>query len=72
MQLVEDWRPLFHSDDLNKARVVATCVAAMEYDVRLRGDGSGDFADEDDLVPDGPFQVLVPAADWRSLVDVLD
>ncbi|MHC5002093.1 MAG: hypothetical protein ACYTJ0_03135 [Planctomycetota bacterium] len=72
MQHVESWRALYRCDDLNKARTVATCLAAMEYDVELHGlcgpveietDSAGCFA---------PFEVRVPATDWASLAEVLD
>jgi hypothetical protein len=29
------WRELYRCDDLRQARAVATCIAAMEFDVRL-------------------------------------
>ena len=57
------WTPLFESDDLRQARMVATCVAAMEYEVRLEGRDDAEH---------GPFTVRVTADDWAQLTEVLD
>ena len=66
------WRALFASDDPAEARVVATCVAAMEFDVRMTPhDTIGEGLDDGDGGTEG-IVVEVPANDWAVLAEVLD
>lgn len=69
------WCELFRCDDLLQARAVATCVAAMEFDVRLISaaairPGSKAAPDHDVEFP-GPYVIEVPAEHWRDLSSVL-
>jgi hypothetical protein len=69
------WLELFRSDDLLQARAVATCVAAMEFDVRLISaaairSGTASGSDLEDDFP-GPYVIEVPAEDIRDLASVL-
>lgn len=66
------WRALYRCDDLGKARVVATCLAAMEYDVRLMAMGVPIDELSDEQLAAAPFEVRVVAADWPQLVEVLE
>jgi hypothetical protein len=54
------------------ARSIATTIAAMEYDVRLRDAGSGRLMSDAGDDSGGPYVVEARAADWPELVDVLD
>lgn len=70
-----EWCELFRSDDLLLARAVATCVAAMEFDVRLISaaairPGSNAAPDHDAEFP-GPYVIEVPSEHWRDLSSVL-
>lgn len=47
-----DWRELFRSDDLRLARAVATSIAAMEFDVRLRSAAHAVESGDDDAAGD--------------------
>ena len=69
----EPWRELYRCDDLLQARAVATSIAGMEFDVRMRALGSQSLDDVelDDQVGDGPFVIEVRPLDWTHLVDVL-
>jgi hypothetical protein len=52
------WTELYQSDDLHQARVVATCLSAMEFDVRL-------------CTAAAPYAVRVPIEDFSTLSEVL-
>ena len=69
---VSDWRRLHRCEDLHSARAVATSIAAMEFEVRVRDLISGALVDvaDDDLT--GPFAIEVRGADWAELADVLE
>jgi hypothetical protein len=67
------WRELYRCNDLRQARAVATCIAAMEFDVRLHSASSirrGDGLD-DDAEFRGPFVIEVPVEHWPDLAGVL-
>jgi hypothetical protein len=66
------WRELCRFNDPLLARAVATSIAAMEFDVRLRatdGPGSARAASRDGR---HPYAVQVIASEWGELADVLD
>lgn len=68
------WRELFRCDDLRLARAVATCIAAMEFDVRLCSVHplAGTTADDSDAIDiPGPHVIEVPAAHMHQLAAVL-
>ena len=67
-----DWRRLHRCEDLHQARTVATSIAAMEFDVRVRDIISGALVDIAADAEGGPFAIEVRGADWLDLVDVLD
>lgn len=71
------WSELYRTEDIYDARAVATSVAGMEFDVRIRGIGdpprSGAAVDDDGDNPGGPpFVVEVPAEEYPALREVLD
>ena len=56
------WSTLYECDDPERARMLATCVAAMEYEVRI-----------DDPDGEGPrFVVQVSEDDFPHLVEIVD
>lgn len=57
------WRELARFSDLLLARAVATSIAAMEFDVRLRGGGES---------PRPPFRIEVQGTHWADLAEVLE
>jgi hypothetical protein len=67
------WRELFRCDDLKLARAVATCIAAMEFDVRLCSinPASWDLEEGRDEDVPGPHVIEVPANFWPQLAGVL-
>jgi hypothetical protein len=68
----EQWRELYRCEDLLQARAVATSIAGMEFEVRMRG--AGELAPDDlelDEQASGPFIIEVRPLDWTHLVDVL-
>ena len=69
----EQWRELYRCKDLLQARAVATSIAGMEFDVRMRavGDHALDDLELDEHPMDGPFVIEVRPLDWTHLVDVL-
>jgi hypothetical protein len=69
---VSDWRRLHRCEDLRGARAVATSIAAMEFEVRVRDLISGVLVDVVDDELTGPFAIEVRGADWADLADVLD
>ena len=70
MQNVEPWPLLYQSEDPRRVRMVATCLAAMEFDVRLAGrDVEEDHADRGG---DTPLMVRVRSEDLPHLLEVLD
>jgi len=52
------WRELYRCDDLRQARAVATCVAAMEFDVRLCSAAPETDHDGDDVVTRSPGMAM--------------
>ena len=76
----DSWRELYRCDDLLRARAVATCIASMEFDVRLeachrptrdsRNCVACDDAACDDQFP-GPFVIEVPDDHYLDLAEVL-
>ena len=62
------WRELARFDDLRLARIVATSIAAMEFEVRLtdRADAAGIRRSA------ALYAVEVDAEDWADLAEVLD
>jgi hypothetical protein len=80
---VTKWRELYRCDDLKLARAVATCIAAMEFDVRVCSinpkawDCGCDDAEHvctggarEEVIP-GPHVIEVPADVWPQLAGVL-
>src|SRR2546426_4000189 len=73
----DDWRELYRCNDLLAARAVTTSIAAMEFDVRLRGRDDPHALDHDPLAfrpcdfP-GPYIIEVPQQHWGDLAQVLD
>ena len=69
----EAWRELYRCENLVQARAVATCIAAMEFDVRLSSAAlsrhSAATGDDEDFP--GPYVVEVPMEHWSDLADVL-
>ena len=65
------WRELACFDDLRLARIVATSIAAMEFEVRLadRADAAGIRRS---APREAPYAVEVDADDWADLAEVLD
>ena len=69
------WRELYRCDELSRAGVVATSIAAMEFDVRLRDAGTGRYLDQPGSEGEprrGPYAVETRAGDWEDLASVLD
>lgn len=66
------WRELFRSEDLMKARAIATCVAAMEFEARLGPAAPPIRAEEGDGPGDPPYVVEVMMTDWPQLAEVLE
>jgi len=66
------WRDLCWCEGLARARAIATTIAAMEYDVRLRHAATAlsVTAEEEDW--GGPYVIEARAADWDELADVID
>jgi hypothetical protein len=77
------WRELTRCDDLAEAGAIATSIAAMEFDVRIRDLGTGVVIGDEhhpgvghdggavDVV-NGPCVIEARAEDWADLTDVLD
>jgi hypothetical protein len=74
----EQWRELYRTDDLLRARAVATSIAAMEFEVHLIGADERDdqaLTEEPQPAPadfSGPFIIQVRHEDFSTLNDALD
>jgi hypothetical protein len=73
MTTADQWSELHHCAGLGEARRIATTIAAMGFDVRVRDLGRdtemlGDEAAEERI---GPFVIETPAAQRTDLADVL-
>jgi hypothetical protein len=69
----EEWNELHHCADVDEARRIATTIAAMGFEVRVRDLGEGgtllDGAEKGDAV--GPFALETPADQHADLAEVL-
>ena len=72
MKNVDTWAELFHSEDLNRVNMVATCLAAMEFDVRLGCAGHRQPKCGGAKGCHPPYVIQVPADDFPHLVELLD
>lgn len=74
MNASAQWRELCRFDDPQLARAVATSIASMEFEVRLRDNDR--FAEQDNDEPTDltapPCIVQVDDSDWATLTDILD
>jgi hypothetical protein len=67
----DGWREIYRTDDAGDARMLATSIAAMEFDVRVRALRSGlPLGEEPD--PPGPYVVEAHADEAMSLREVVD
>ena len=66
------WRELYRADDAHRIHSIATSIAAMEFNVRLRDARTGTALDAETPWGDGPFAIDVHDEDWHSLSAVLD
>jgi hypothetical protein len=69
------WAPLCRCGEAKLARTIATTIAAMEFDVRLRDEASNSVIEDIDHLEDphaGPCLVEVHHDHVRELGDVLD
>ncbi len=72
MSSEQSWRELYRSNDFNEASMIATCVAAMEFEVVL-SDAAGRRVDDPSQEGTGPpFIVNVTSVCWGQLNDVLE
>jgi len=67
-----DWRDLYWCEGLARARAIATSIAAMEYDVRLRNATTALPVLDDEEDWGGGYIIEARSADWNDLVDVID
>jgi hypothetical protein len=67
-----DWRDLHWCEDLVQARTIATAIAAMEFDVRVRNAATALPVGDDEEDWGGGYVVETRAADWPDLAGVLD
>lgn len=68
------WRVLYAGEGLAKARVIATAIEAMEFEVRLC-DVATDLpveAMDENLDDDGVYRIEARGDDWSDLADVLE
>ncbi|MDY7109180.1 MAG: hypothetical protein SYC29_11150 [Planctomycetota bacterium] len=66
------WRDLHWCEDLVQARTIATAIAAMEYEVRVRNVATARPVGEDEEDWGGGYVVETRAADWPDLAGVLE
>ncbi|MCH7603316.1 MAG: hypothetical protein IIB54_11170 [Planctomycetes bacterium] len=72
MSSEQSWRELYRSNDLHEASMIATCIAAMEFEVVL-SDATGQHIDKPSPHQSRPpFIVKVTSACWAQLNDVLE
>ena len=67
-----DWRDLYWCEGLARARAIATSIAAMEYDVRLRNAATALPVMDDEEDWGGGYVIQARTEDWSDLADVLD
>ena len=65
---------LYETADRRLAQTLLTCIAAMEFDVRLSrfGDPIDLESEPDDDIDAGPFEVQVLDADFSPLAEVIE
>ena len=65
------WRELYRSDDGDQASMIATCLEAMEFEVRVSSDGA--TVSDRHLPPrKAVYRVDVPTGNWDELREVLE
>jgi hypothetical protein len=67
-----DWRDLHWCEDLIQARRIATAIAAMEFDVRVRNAATALPVQDNEEDWGGGYVVQARAADRPDLAGVLD
>jgi hypothetical protein len=68
----DHWETIAHTHSAQQAVMLATSIAAMEFDVHMRDAVTGERIEAFDDLADGSFRIEVREQDAHDLRDLLD